>query len=49
MIAAAGADTDAVTLGDLTAGHVDAFEDELIARYPAGIRTPYLMMGYLVR
>jgi hypothetical protein len=49
MIAAAWADTDAVTLGDLTAGHVDAFEDELIARYPAGIRTPYLMMGYLVR
>ena len=27
-------------LGDLTAGHVDAFEDKLTARYPAGARDP---------
>ena len=50
MVAAgAGPAADAFTLADLTAGHLDAFEQTLIGRYREGSRSPYLAMGHLVR
>jgi len=50
MVAAgAGRAADALALADLTADQVDAFEDELIGRYPDTSRCPYLAVGYLVR
>jgi hypothetical protein len=49
MAAAAAAVPRDLAIGDLTAEHVDAFEDELTGRYPAGVRTPYVAMGCLTR
>ncbi len=50
MVAAgAGPAADAFTLADLTASHLDAFEEQLTGRYQEGSRSPYLAMGYLVR
>ncbi len=50
MVAAGAEPTaDALTLVDLTLGHLDAFEQQLIGRYRDGSRSPYLAMGYLVR
>jgi len=49
MVAASTGDPHGLSLGDLTAGHVDAFEDKMTARFAAGAHAPYVAMGYLVR
>ena len=49
MVAADAADPRGLGLCDLTAGHVDAFEDKMTARYAAGAHAPYVAMGFLVR